>query len=331
MDPIPESLDHQQYANLAKSNLEDTVLIDLRGSDVTLISCEGAKFRVHQCIISLASSIFERMFTLVKSSTPTVEIPMVESASVLETLISFIYPALPRAELVTIGQAKIVLEAAHKLELKCVENDVRQRLFDMLSNEANALRAWALAVDLKEDTPRQSAMLRFLCVGDDQLQNVIDQALEELRNVSATDYALLLKWRANAVNEARAIPMTKSGRICVTHAIAGRGANGLTISTRPLSDICGSSTNPFILWDHPSALVQAWMECATKNSKIADCKPCASLFDRPESVTLLFSELRLLMNRAKGERNCLFQLSVQGISISVTSQCRASPVFVGWW
>jgi hypothetical protein len=289
----------QQSTHLSEADLKDEVLIDLRGSDVTLISCEGAKFRVHQCILSLASPFFRGMFDLAKSSTPTVDIPMVETASVLETLIRFIYPTLPRAELVTIGQAKIVLEAAHKLELQCVEDDVRRHLCEMLSNEANPLRAWALAASLKEDTPRQSAMLRFLCVDDDQLPNMIDQALEELRNVSATDYAQLLKWRADTINEARAIRMTREERLC-DHTDVQYDANYSRISTRPFTDICESGTNPFILWDHPSALVRAWMQSAIATSMRPKCSYCASLFNRPESVTHLFSQLRLVTNNAKG-------------------------------
>jgi hypothetical protein len=281
----------QQSTHLSEADLKDEVLIDLRGSDVTLISCDGARFQVHQNTLSLASPFFEGMFDLAKSSTPTVEIPMVETASVLETLIRFIYPISPRAEIVTIDQVKHTLEAAHKLELYSVEDEVRRHLHDMLASDTNPLRAWALAVILDEDVSRKSAMLRFLCLDNDQLSSVAAQALEELQSISAKDYTLLLKWRADTVNQAHAIIMPRS-RNCPRHH-----------DTHRLSDICESSANPFILLDHPKPLVNAWMQCATRTSKHVDCTPCAASFNDPESVTPLFSHLRSIIDHAKGQCN----------------------------
>jgi hypothetical protein len=182
---------------------KDRVLIDLRGSDVTLISCDNARFRVHQSILSVASTVFEDMFDIATSSTATVDIPMAESASVLETLIRFLYPISPRAELVTIDQARPVLEAARKFELRSVQTDIRRYLRDVLAKDPNPLRAWALAISLEDETARQSAMLRLLCVDDDKLSALTGQALEELQFVTAKEHALLLRWRVTAVKEAR--------------------------------------------------------------------------------------------------------------------------------
>jgi len=118
------TMPHPASANPAHTSstddTKDRVLINLRGSDVTLISCDNARFRVHQSTLSVASPVFEGMFDLATSSTATVEVPMTESASVLETLIRFLYPISPRAELVTIDQARTALEAARKFELRSV-------------------------------------------------------------------------------------------------------------------------------------------------------------------------------------------------------------------
>lgn len=261
-----------------------TALIDLPGSDVTLISCDGARFQIHQSTLSLASPFFESMFDLSKGSTPVVEMPIAESASVLETLIRFIYPISQRAELVTIDQLKPVLEGAHKLQLQSVENDVRHHLRGMLASNLNPLRTWALAVSLDEDASRQSAMLRFLCLDDNQLSSVTTQALEELKCVSAKDYALLLQWRADTVKQAREIAMP----ICATHN-----------HTYPLSNICGDSTNPFILWDQPTALVRAWMECGESKFARAKCSLCKSSSTNPPSVAYLISQLLSMIDSAK--------------------------------
>jgi len=269
----------------AADDTNDRVLIDLRGSDVTLISCDKAKFRVHQNILAVASPVFEGMFDLATSSTPTVEVPMVESASVLETLIRFLYPISPRAELVTIDQARPVLEAARKFELRSVQTDICRHLRDILAKESNPLRAWALAISFGDETARQSAMLRILCVNDDQLPTLVTQAVEDFRCVSARDYVLLLQWRMDAVKEAREIIM-----ICGTHRW----------STGALSDICGSSANPFILWDYPNEVVHVWLENVQAKAKFNWMCKCASPLNLPESVTYLFGGLRPVMNRAKG-------------------------------
>jgi len=267
----------------AADDTNDRALIDLRGSDVTLISCDKAKFRVHQNILAVASPVFEGMFDLATSSTPTVEVPMAESASVLETLIRFLYPISPKTELSTIDQVKPALEAARKFELRSVETDICRHLRDILAKDPNPLRAWALAISLEDEAARQSAMLRILCVNNDQLPALVTQAVEGFRCVSARDYVLLLQWRMDAVKEAREIIM-----ICGVHHW----------HTAPLSDVCGSSTNPFILWDHANEVVHVWLESVQARAKFG-CK-CASPFILPQSATRLISELHLVMDRAKG-------------------------------
>jgi len=285
-----------QCESVSKNGVEDRVVIDMPGFDVTLISCDNAKFRVHRSILSVASPFFEGMFDIATSSTPKVEITMAECASVLETLVRFIYPISPRSELVTINQVRPVLHAAEKLEMHSIEGDIRSRLRDMLANDSNPLRAWALATSFDEEASRQSAMLRFLCVDDDKLPTLVSQAIEAFQYVSAGDYVLLLRWRADAIKEARAIRMTKTGRVCGSHMSIYSSSVGASV--RPLSDICPKSTNPLFLWDQPDALVRTWLQGAAWGYMKCGC---AALFSFPESVAHLLSELRLVMNKAKGQ------------------------------
>lgn len=289
MDPASANPAHN---GPAPTDASDRILVNLRGSDVTLISCDNTKFRVHRNILSIASPFFEAM--LAAYSTPTVEIPMAESADVLETLIHFIYPLSPRPELVTISKSWPVLEAAQKLKLQSVENNLRLCLRDKWANEPNPLRAWALAVGFDDEISRLTAMLRFLRVEDDNMPTVVGQALEELRDVSAEEYALLLRWRVDAIEEARAI-VTKSRCSCPF------GRSEAEARARPLSDFCETSTNPFILWDCSNVLIHAWLKCAARTKFPRCSSSCMSLFDLPESATHLFNELLLVVDRAKGQ------------------------------
>jgi len=269
----------------------DIVLIDLCASDVTLISCDNAKFRIHQRTLSIASPFFEGMFNLATSSAPTVEIPMAESASVLETLIRFLYPVSPRAELITIDQARPVLQAAQKLELNSVESDIRRLMRDMLAEDSNPLRAWALAISCDEETSRQSAMLRFLCVNDDQLPTLVAQAVEELQYVSGKNYVQLLQWRVDAIKEAREINMANAGTLCRQHLPMNNPP------ARPLSDVC-VGINPFALRDCPNTVLHAWLKLAA--GAFYPCACGSSLFNLSGSVANLLTELHLVINRAKG-------------------------------
>jgi len=269
----------------------DIVLIDLCASDVTLISCDNAKFRIHQRTLSIASPFFEGMFNLATSSAPTVEIPMAESASVLETLIRFLYPISPRAELITIDQARPVLQAAQKLELNSVESDIRRLIRDILAEDSNPLRAWALAISCDEETSRQSAMLQFLCVNDNQLPTLVAQAVEELQYVSGKNYVQLLQWRVDAIKEAREINMANAGTLCRQHPPMHN------TPVRPLSDLC-VGTNPFALRDCPNTVLHAWLKLAA--GAFYSCACGSSLFNLSGSVDNLLTELRLVINRAKG-------------------------------
>jgi len=74
---------------------------------------------------------------------------------------------------------------------------------------------------------------------------MVTQACEELQHTK--DYTLLLQWRLNTVEEARETHDLETKRL--PHPLCSWFA--------PLSDICGTITNPFILWDRPNALVHA--------------------------------------------------------------------------
>jgi len=157
----------------------------------------------------------------------------------------------------------------------------------------NPLRIWALAISFEDETARQSAMLRILCVNDDELSALTEQALEEFRFVTAKEHALLLRWGVDAVKEARVISLSNRSVRCGVHGSR----------TRRLSDISGS-TNPLILWDYPNELALAWLIRAAGASFVQHGCSCASVFDCSETAVHMLDRLRAVVDLAK--RQCSY-------------------------
>ncbi|KAF9016569.1 hypothetical protein BDZ89DRAFT_400901 [Hymenopellis radicata] len=103
-------------------------------ADVVLASCDGARFAVHKCILSLASPFFKDMFSLPQpssgSSVPKdVDIECTESKAVLCALLHFMYP-VPNPQIASLDELVPLIEAAQKFRLEYLHDELRAMLID---------------------------------------------------------------------------------------------------------------------------------------------------------------------------------------------------------
>ncbi|KAF8904282.1 hypothetical protein CPB85DRAFT_982180 [Mucidula mucida] len=160
-------------------------------ADVVLVSCDGAKFAVHKCILSVASPFFKDMFSLPQSSSSTqrnIDIECTETKDVLFVLLRFMYP-VPNPSVASLDALVPLLEAARKFQLDYIVDELRLTLVDErlgFVKEA-PLRVYAIATRFGfEEEMRVAAKgtLRY---------NVLDCPLnDDLKNINAYDYHRLL-------------------------------------------------------------------------------------------------------------------------------------------
>jgi hypothetical protein len=102
---------------------------DMLNADVTLLSSDLVKFRVHKAVLATSSPLFRDMFSLPQPSNDesTGELPMMpltEDAAVLNGLISMLYPVPP--EIPKSNDAILaLLSAAQKYDMVAVQSSVR--------------------------------------------------------------------------------------------------------------------------------------------------------------------------------------------------------------
>ncbi|KAI0289284.1 hypothetical protein BC826DRAFT_1107143 [Russula brevipes] len=126
--------------------------LDMLNADVTLLSSDLVKFRVHKAALATSSPLFRDMFSLPQPSNdepagelPTVPLP--EDAVVLNSLISMLYPVPP--EIPKSHDAILaLLSAAQKYDMVAVQSSVRaeaSRRGLLSPPHAEAFRMYAIA------------------------------------------------------------------------------------------------------------------------------------------------------------------------------------------
>lgn len=118
------------------TSLVDTKDLSYPNADVILVSIadsksDGAglrKFKVHKLILSVASPVFETMFTLPQSDPAQVQtVACAETEETLDLLLRYIYP-IPDPKPLSITQLSDGLDAAMKYEVECAITSLREFL-----------------------------------------------------------------------------------------------------------------------------------------------------------------------------------------------------------
>ncbi|KAI0373964.1 hypothetical protein BV20DRAFT_1033407 [Pilatotrama ljubarskyi] len=183
-------------------------LFNRADADVIFRSCDGADFRLHKLILSIASPFFAEMFTLPsapdadqnagKQGDPQV-VEMVESAMTLESLFSFCYP-MERSQFEELSPLRAVLQAAIKYDMAFVSRPLMEDLRLFLPSEP--LRVYAIAYLMEDAGLALEAAKRLL---DDPLFYDPRDPPPELAQIPATALTCLAKYRRECAEAARTI------------------------------------------------------------------------------------------------------------------------------
>ncbi|KAI0371628.1 hypothetical protein BV20DRAFT_186800 [Pilatotrama ljubarskyi] len=161
--------------------------------DKLMCSSKSVDFRVHRCILSAASPVFEGMFSLPQPATEgdavIPVIPFPETSVVLETILRFIYPVADPV-IDTLDQLALALEAARKYDFGAVVDALRKRLVALDFLETSPLRVYGIATryDLFEEVEVASKATLRTSLAEQQPH-------EDLKHMSAYDYHRLIVLR----------------------------------------------------------------------------------------------------------------------------------------
>ena len=151
---------------------------DAPDADVILRSSDGKELRVHRLILSLASPVFQGMFSLPQPTEPPPQIPSVdvpESSDVLRPFLQYLYPRSP-PKISDISMWAALYSIADKYGTEVVMDPLRDMLIPRFL-ETSPMRVYALAshwgfedeamiastgtltIDILEDFPPEDAEL----------------------------------------------------------------------------------------------------------------------------------------------------------------------------
>jgi hypothetical protein len=145
MSQSPESLPPK----LANAPFDDS------RADLVLRSSDGVNFRVFKSILSLASPIFADMFSLPSppASQNSSEDPPVtllpEDAETLDMALRHCYP-VPSPEVVTLRDARILLEFTRKYQVDVIKHPLTRFLTDTIERDPVGIYALASAYDCQD-------------------------------------------------------------------------------------------------------------------------------------------------------------------------------------
>ena len=138
--PPPEPTDSQI---LAKAPFDDAQ------ADLILKSSDGVHFHVFKNILSLASPIFNDMFSipfpLSQGSNDEVHVvPLSEHSTALDVALRHIYPVRPPRAADTLSYASILAEFARKYQVEALDNCITGYLIDNVKRDP--VGVYAIAV-----------------------------------------------------------------------------------------------------------------------------------------------------------------------------------------
>jgi len=182
---------------------------DAADADIVLRSGDAlpVHFRVHRCILAVASPFFSTMFTLPQTlppppaaDLPTIDVP--EDAALLHKLLLFVYP-VPDPDVPSLDELLALLTAATKYDLISVVSRLRGVLVSPHFLASAPMRVFAIAsrFDLEDEVRIASQHTLHI--------NVECPSCDDLGQISAYDYHRLLdlhRRRATAAESLLRIP-----------------------------------------------------------------------------------------------------------------------------
>ncbi|KAF9647389.1 hypothetical protein BDM02DRAFT_3084895, partial [Thelephora ganbajun] len=164
---------------------------DAEDADLILRSANCEEFRVHRCILSIASPVFRDMFAFPQPHDPNHELAHVdlpETTATLDILLRYIYP-IPSPKIVDFTTLSNVLVAAEKYGAEGVTSRLRTILVSSHFLDIDPLRVYAIACRWSFLEEAKLASTRTVYV---DLVKQGEECTEDMKYMSGLDYHRLL-------------------------------------------------------------------------------------------------------------------------------------------
>ncbi|KAI0832802.1 hypothetical protein BC628DRAFT_1308924 [Trametes gibbosa] len=166
---------------------------DCPHDDKLMCSAKSIDFRVHRCILSASSQLFEGMLSLPQPTSDSDSIipiiPFPETSEVLEALMRHVYP-MEAPVIRTLDELAPILEAARKYDFTVAIDALRRRLVSPEFLDASPLRVYGLATRYELDEEAGIASRALLNM---PLSSQVPH--EDLKHITAYDYHRLVVLR----------------------------------------------------------------------------------------------------------------------------------------
>jgi len=164
---------------------------DAEDADLILRAADGGEFRVHRCILSVASPVFRDMFTFPQPLDSTHQLPHVdlpEPTKTLDILLRYIYP-IPSPKIEDFATLTNVLVSAEKYGAEGVTSRLRTILASSYFLDLDPLRVYAIACRWSFLEEAKLASTHTVYV---DLAKQGELCTEEMKYMSGLDYHRLL-------------------------------------------------------------------------------------------------------------------------------------------
>ena len=164
---------------------------DAEDADLILRATDGGEFRVHRCILSVASPVFRDMFTFPQPIDIPHQLPHVDLAeptTTLDILLRYIYP-IPSPKIEDFATLTNVLVSAEKYGAEGVTSRLRTILASSHFLDLDPLRVYAIACRWSFLEEAKLASTRTVYV---DLAKKGEECTEEMKYMSGLDYHRLL-------------------------------------------------------------------------------------------------------------------------------------------
>jgi len=145
VEPLPST--DPPVSSLLLLELKMSYSFDAEDADLILRSTDCKEFRVHRCILSIASPVFRDMLALPQPHDPDHKLPHVdlpETATTLDILLRYIYP-IPSPKIEDFTTLSNVVASAEKYGAEGVISQLRTILVSSHFLDLNPLRVYAIA------------------------------------------------------------------------------------------------------------------------------------------------------------------------------------------
>ncbi|KAF8318917.1 uncharacterized protein EI90DRAFT_3002204 [Cantharellus anzutake] len=173
--------------SLSSTSSGDTSYLTYADGDVVLRSTDGIDFRVHKCVLSIASPFFSDMFNRLQTDSGARTIEIGEDAAILDAILRFTYPTHTIRRIKELDEGISLILASRKLQCGRATHLLSKDLEKIIAARPNPLDAWALATWLDIPDAIGPAKAGFMQRYDRKRHGLP----ESLNHVNVMEYAKL--------------------------------------------------------------------------------------------------------------------------------------------